>query len=125
GNPGVIQTADSGRTTWRSCWPFVGFSRGGLVLDSLFTAVRTLVTPPTARRASGHPSGRTRRTNAAGRRVAGHASRAACAARAGSAACAIEPLEDRQLLSVVYVSRSGGNDHNNGSSPNSAVASLA
>lgn len=57
---------------------------------------------------------------AADRRPAAAARRVAAAAGA-----TVEALEDRQLMSVVYVSASAGNDRNNGSSPGAAVRSFA
>ena len=43
----------------------------------------------------------------------------------GQRAVVVEPLEDRQLMSVVYLSSSTGSDRNTGTSPSSPVASTA
>ena len=81
------------------------------MLDSITAAVRALATP---RSAPSRPCNQV-----------GGSSRVVNTRRDSAPSCAVEPLEDRQLLSVVYVSRSAGSDRNAGSSPNSAVASFA
>ena len=63
-----------------------------------------------------------RRPSATVRRNAAVMPRPAASGRAGAA---IEALEDRQLLSAVYVSNSDGRDGNNGSSSLTPVKSLA
>jgi hypothetical protein len=76
----------------------------------------------------------------AGRRGLAHWAKAAVglgrSSRATGAAChsllrtsarlsvLLEPLEDRQLMSVVYLSSSSGNDHNSGKSSSAAVKSI-